>query len=240
MSLDDSSTSSNLHISRYDEVVRRRILLVEDDPKTREMVALYLQREGYDVATAEDGVRALEVAREREPHLVVLDLMLPRMDGLAVCRALRESSSVPGIIMVTARTTEDDKLTGLDLGADDYVTKPFSPRELMARVRAVLRRAGEEDVVEIAGITIDRVRREVRTGGAEVPVTPTEYRLLDALANAPGRTFTRQELVERAFGEDYDGLDRTVDVHVMNLRKKLGDAGKAIATVFGVGYKFTK
>ena len=223
--------------------MRRRILLVEDDPKTREMVALYLQCEGYDVATAEDGVRALEVAREREPHLVVLDLMLPRMDGLAVCRALRDvgwASARPGIIMVTARTTEEDKLTGLDLGADDYVTKPFSPRELMARVRAVLRRAGEEDVVEIAGITIDRVRREVRTGGAEVPVTPTEYRLLDALANAAGRTFTRQELVERAFGEDYDGLDRTVDVHVMNLRKKLGDAGKAIVTVFGVGYKFTK
>jgi DNA-binding response OmpR family regulator len=220
--------------------VRRRVLLVEDDPKTREMVALYLQREGYDVATAEDGVRALEVAREREPHLVVLDLMLPRMDGLAVCRALRASPSVPGIIMVTARTTEDDKLAGLDLGADDYVTKPFSPRELMARVRAVLRRAAEEDVVEIAGIAIDRVRREVRANDAEVPLTPTEYRLLDALATAAGRTFTRQELVERAFGDDYEGLDRTVDVHVKNLRRKLGDAGEAIATVFGVGYKFAK
>jgi DNA-binding response OmpR family regulator len=220
--------------------VRRRILLVEDDPKTREMVALYLQREGYDVATAEDGVRALEVAREREPHLVVLDLMLPRMDGLAVCRALRASAATPGIIMVTARTTEDDKLTGLDLGADDYVTKPFSPRELMARVRAVLRRAAEEDVLEIAGISIDRVRREVRTAEGEVPLTPTEYRLLDALATAAGRTFTRQELVERAFGDDYEGLDRTVDVHVMNVRRKLGAAGKAIATVFGVGYRFTK
>jgi DNA-binding response OmpR family regulator len=223
--------------------VRRRILLVEDDPKTREMVALYLQREGYEVATAEDGVRALEVAKEREPHLVVLDLMLPRMDGLAVCRALRDAGGAaarPGIIMVTARTTEDDKLTGLDLGADDYVTKPFSPRELMARVRAVLRRAAEEDVVEIAGITIDRVRREVRVADAEVALTPTEYRLLDALATAAGRTFTRQELVERAFGEDYEGLDRTVDVHIKNLRRKLGLAGEAIATVFGVGYKFTK
>src|SRR5690349_23777901 len=218
--------------------MRRRILLVEDDPKTRTTVALYLEREGYDVATAADGVEALERAREREPHLVVLDLMLPRMDGLAVCRALRESPSVPGIIMVTARTTEDDKLTGLDLGADDYVTKPFSPRELMARVRAVLRRAAEEDVVEIGGITIDRVRREVRAGEAEVPLTPTEYRLLDALATAAGRTFTRQELVDRAFGEDYDGLDRTVDVHIKNLRRKLGAAGEAVATVFGVGYKF--
>ncbi len=234
------STSSLLHQSRYDDPVRRRILLVEDDPKTREMIALYLQREGYDVATAEDGVRALEVAKEREPHLVVLDLMLPRMDGLAVCRALRESPFVPGIIMVTARTTEEDKLTGLDLGADDYVTKPFSPRELMARVRAVLRRAAEDDVVEIAGITIDRVRREVRAGESEVLLTPTEYRLLDALATAAGRTFTRQELVDRAFGEDYDGLDRTVDVHIKNLRRKLGAAGEAIATVFGVGYKFAK
>ena len=223
--------------------MRRRILLVEDDPKTREMVALYLQREGYDVATAEDGVRALEVAREREPHLVVLDLMLPRMDGLAVCRALRDvgpASARPGIIMVTARTTEEDKLTGLDLGADDYVTKPFSPRELMARIRAVLRRAAEEDVLEIAGITIDRVQREVRVSDADVALTPTEYRLLVALATAAGRTFTRQELVERAFGEDYEGLDRTVDVHIKNLRKKLGAAGEAVATVFGVGYKLAK
>ncbi|HYH09615.1 MAG TPA: response regulator transcription factor [Thermoanaerobaculia bacterium] len=219
--------------------MRRRILLVEDDPKTRSTVALYLQREGYDVATAEDGVTALELARERDPHLVVLDLMLPRMDGLEVCRALRESGH-PAIIMVTARSTEDDKLTGLDLGADDYVTKPFSPRELMARVRAVLRRAAEDDVLEIAGITLDRTQREVRIGETPVALTPTEYRLLDALARAPGRTFTRQELVERALGEEYEGLDRTVDVHVMNLRKKLGDAGKAIVTVFGVGYRMAK
>jgi DNA-binding response OmpR family regulator len=219
--------------------VRRRILLVEDDPKTRETVALYLRREGHEVVTADDGVRALEAAHEHEPHLVVLDLMLPRMDGLAVCRALRESPLRPGIIMVTARTTEDDKLTGLDLGADDYVTKPFSPRELMARVRAVLRRASEEDVVEAAGITVDRTRREVRVLDSEIPLTPTEYRLLEALVRAPGRTFTRQELVERAFGDDYDGLDRTVDVHVKNLRRKLGDAGNVIATVFGVGYKLS-
>ncbi len=219
--------------------MRRRILLVEDDPKTRTTVALYLQREGYEVATAGDGVEALERAREREPHLVVLDLMLPRLDGLAVCRELRESGN-PAIIMVTARSTEEDKLTGLDLGADDYVTKPFSPRELMARVRAVLRRASEDDVIEAAGITLDRTRREVRVGETSVAVTPTEYRLLDALARAGGRTFTRQELVERALGEEYDGLDRTVDVHIMNLRKKLGEAGKAIVTVFGIGYKFSR
>jgi DNA-binding response OmpR family regulator len=219
--------------------MRRRILLVEDEPKTREMIALYLQREGYDVAVAEDGVRALEVAREREPHLVVLDLMLPRLDGLEVCRRLRETAQT-AIIMLTARSTEDDKLAGLDVGADDYVTKPFSPRELMARVRAVLRRASEDDVLEAGGITIDRASRGVRVGEAEITVTPTEFRLLETLARAAGRTFTRQELVERALGEEYEGLDRTVDVHVMNLRKKLGEAGKAIVTVFGVGYKFAK
>lgn len=219
--------------------MRRRILLVEDDSKTRSTVALYLQREGYDVLTAADGVEALELARAREPHLVVLDLMLPRMDGLEVCRSLRESGDA-AIIMVTARSTEEDKLTGLDLGADDYVTKPFSPRELMARVRAVLRRASDVDVIELAGITLDRSKREVRLGDAAVAVTPTEYRLLDALARGGGRTFTRQELVERALGDEYDGLDRTVDVHVMNLRRKLGEAGKAIVTVFGVGYKFAR
>jgi DNA-binding response OmpR family regulator len=220
-------------------MVRRRILLVEDDPKTRATVALYLEREGYDVATADDGVRALELAREREPHLVVLDLMLPRLDGIEVCRALRANSAT-AIIMVTARSTEQDKLAGLDLGADDYVTKPFSPRELMARVRAVLRRSAEDDVVDAGGITIDRVHREVRAAGEAVALTPTEYRLLDALVRAAGRTFTRQELVERAFGDEFEGLDRTVDVHVMNLRRKLGEAGKAIVTVFGVGYRFAK
>lgn len=219
--------------------MRRRILLVEDDPKTRSTVALYLQREGYDVATAADGEEALSLARERNPHLVVLDLMLPRVDGLEVCRVLRETGDA-AIIMVTARSTEEDKLTGLDLGADDYVTKPFSPRELMARIRAVLRRAAEEDVIVAGGITLDRTRREVRVGETPVAVTPTEYRLLDTLARAGGRTFTRQELVERALGEEYDGLDRTVDVHVMNLRKKLGDAGKSIVTVFGVGYRFAR
>jgi len=219
--------------------VRRKILLVEDDPKTRNTVAMYLEREGYEVAMAEDGVRALEVARDFEPHLVVLDLMLPRLDGLQVCRALRESGEA-AVIMVTARSTEEDKLAGLDRGADDYVTKPFSPRELMARIRAVLRRVAEEDVIEANGLVIDRVQREIRAGGAAVTVTPTEYRILETLARAAGRTFTRQELVERALGDDYDGLDRTVDVHIMNLRRKLGDAGKAIVTVFGVGYRFAK
>src|SRR5688500_16876315 len=155
-----------------------RILIVEDDPKTRETVALYLRREGYEVEAAEDGVQALEIARIFEPQLVVLDLMLPRLDGLAVCRALRETSGT-AIVMVTARSTEEDKLKGLDVGADDYLTKPFSPRELMARIRAVLRRANVVDVIEADGITIDRTKREVRLGSSAVTVTPTEYRLLE-------------------------------------------------------------
>jgi DNA-binding response OmpR family regulator len=219
--------------------VRQKVLLVEDDPKIRGTVELYLRREGYEVATADDGVRALEVARDVKPHLVLLDLMLPRMDGLEVCRALLADGDA-AIIMMTARSTEDDKLTGLDLGADDYVTKPFSPRELMARVRAVLRRVVEDDVIEVSGIVIDRAQREIRVKNEAITVTPTEYRVLETLARAAGRTFTRQELVERALGDDYDGLDRTVDVHIMNLRRKLGDAGKAIVTVFGVGYRFAK
>ncbi|HEX7153737.1 MAG TPA: response regulator transcription factor, partial [Thermoanaerobaculia bacterium] len=162
-----------------------------------------------------------------------------RMDGLEVCRRLRETSGT-AVIMVTARSTEEDKLTGLDLGADDYVTKPFSPRELMARIRAILRRSAEDDVVRAANITVDRTQREVRVADEVIAVTPTELRLLDALVRAPGRTFTRQELVDRALGDDYEGTDRTIDVHVKNLRRKLGTAGDAIQTVFGIGYKLAK
>ncbi|HVR38952.1 MAG TPA: response regulator transcription factor, partial [Thermoanaerobaculia bacterium] len=153
--------------------MRRRILLVEDDAKTRATIELYLRHEGYDVATAADGERALELARELDPHLVVLDLMLPRVDGLEVCRRLRATSR-SAIVMVTARSSEDDKLTGLDLGADDYVTKPFSPRELMARFRAVLRRVAEEDVLDAGPLVVDRMRREVRVSGEPVTLTPTE------------------------------------------------------------------
>lgn len=218
---------------------RRRILLVEDESRTRETIRLYLQREGFEVDCAENGAAALEIASRREPHLVILDLMLPGVGGLEVARRLRAAGDVP-IIMVTARTTEEDKLTGLDLGADDYVSKPFSPRELMARVRAVLRRAAEEDIVIAGAIEVDRLKHEVRAGGSAVPLTPAEFRLLEALAGAPGRTFTREELLERVRGEGAEALDRTIDVHVMKLRKKLGQAGQSIVTVFGVGYKLAR
>jgi two-component system, OmpR family, response regulator AdeR len=219
-------------------VSRRRVLLVEDDPKTRELVELYLRREGLDVATAVDGAAALEAFAAHSPHLVILDLMLPRLDGREVARRIRAEARRPvGIIMLTARSTEEDALRGLDLGADDYVTKPFSPRELMARVRAVLRRAPDEDVLAAGPVRLDRERHEARVDGAVLDLTPTEFRLLETLLQSPARTFTREELVARALSEDSEALARTVDAHVMKLRRKLGAAGSLIGTVFGIGYR---
>jgi two-component system response regulator AdeR len=210
---------------------------VEDDPKTREMVELYLRREGHDVATAVDGVAALEAFAAHCPHLVILDLMLPRLDGREVARRIRAEARPVGLIMLTARATEEDALRGLDLGADDYVTKPFSPRELMARVRAVLRRAPDEDVLAAGPVRLDRERHEARVDGVVLDLTPTEFRLLETLLQSPARTFTREELVARALSEDSEALARTVDAHVMKLRRKLGPAGSLIGTVFGVGYR---
>lgn len=182
--------------------------------------------------------------KRRQPHLIVHDLMLPQVDGLAVCRTLRARSDVP-IIMLTARTTEDDRLAGLDLGADDYVLKPFSPRELVARVRAVLRRfpAGARDrpPIGVAGLKIDPATRAVRVRGRSVALTPREFLLLETMARAPGRVFSREELVERAFGPDYEALDRTIDAHVVNLRRKIEpdpSAPSYVRSVFGVGYRF--
>ena len=218
--------------------MRRRVLVVEDDPKIRSTIELYLRHEGCEVTSVARGDEA--VAAARDAHLVILDIMLPGGDGIEVCRAIRAAAPTP-IIFVTARSTEEDKLRGLDLGADDYVTKPFSPRELMARVRAVFRRAPPAtDTISVGRITIDGARRAVSVDGSEIALTPAEFRLLDALARAAGRTMTREQLIRSAFGDDYEGLDRTVDVHVMNLRRKLGIAGDTIATVFGVGYRMEK
>jgi DNA-binding response OmpR family regulator len=208
-------------------------------------VRLYLEHAGYAVVTAGDGRQALAMAQDTPaPDLIVLDRMLPQLDGLSVCRTLRARSDVP-IIMLTARVTEDDRLEGLDEGADDYVTKPFSPRELVARVRAVLRRlpAGARDrlPIEIGGLRIDPATRDVRVEGRLVTLTPREFLLLDTMARAAGRAFTREELVERAFGPDYEGLDRTIDAHVVNLRRKIEPDPAAptyVLTVFGVGYRF--
>jgi len=215
----------------------RRVLIVDDDPKVCETLDRYLSHAGYATASALDGAKALELVQTFAPDLVVLDLMLPRVGGLEVCRMLRETSSIP-IIMLTAKTTEHDKLTGLSLGADDYLTKPFSPRELVARVEAVLRRSGttEKTPRVIAGaLAIDPERCEVTVDGAPVTLTATELRLLLAMARAPGRVFRRDELARLALGDDFEGLDRTVDAHIKNLRRKVG--AEMVATVFGIGYK---
>jgi len=228
-------------------MAKNSILIVEDNRKMVEVVRAYLEKDGYQVMTAFDGLQALEMARRRHPDLIVLDLMLPGMDGLDVCRTLRSEGDDVPIIMLTARTTETDKLIGLELGADDYVTKPFSPRELVARVRAVLRRAGEAErapaEIRRGDLVVDFVRHEVRTGGTSVHLTPTEFRLLEVLIKEPGRVFSRLELLDRVFGYDYEGLERTVDVHVRNLRRKIEPDPKQptyIQTVYGVGYKFAE
>ena len=222
------------------------ILIVEDDRATAELVRLYLIRDGYSVVLAADGAEGLRLAREHNPLLVVLDLMLPKMDGIEVCRTLRSESNVP-IIMVTARVEEEDRLTGLDLGADDYVTKPFSPRELVARVRAVLRRTGREvgeaesEMLSQGGITVDMAAREVTVGAKPVHLTASEFRLLVLFMDVPGRVLSREQIIQGAFGDAFEGFDRTVDTHISNLRKKLSEASEGkryIQTVYGMGYRF--
>jgi two-component system, OmpR family, alkaline phosphatase synthesis response regulator PhoP len=223
---------------------RRRILVVDDDRNIVQLVRMYLEKDGYQVAVAYDGEEALALSRSYRPDLVVLDLMLPTVDGLEVCKRIRWDSSVP-IIMLTARTTETDKLFGLDLGADDYVTKPFSPRELLARIRAVLRRGpgAEElsgpDELTIGALVIHPKRRQVTVRDRPINLTPTEFNLLRVMALAPGQVFTRAQLIEKAFGYDFEGFERNVDVHITSLRRKLeaGDKTKLIKTVYGLGYK---
>ena len=224
-----------------------KILVVDDDPNVVKLVQLYLERDGHEVLTASDGVAGLEMAREELPDLIVLDLMMPRMDGMEVCRTIRAESSVP-VIMLTAMVEEDDRLAGLDLGADDYVTKPFSPRELAARVRAVLRRTARDrddagpGKLESGPFAVDLRQRTVSVAGTPVTLTPTEFRLLALLVREPGRTFTREQIIDRVFGYDFDGFDRTVDAHMSSLRRKIDavpGTAKRIQTVYGSGYRLT-
>ena len=222
------------------------VLIVEDDPDTAKLVSLYLQRDGHKVLCARDGMEGLRLAREARPDLVVLDLMLPKLNGIGVCRTLRQESSVP-IVMVTARVEEEDRLKGLDLGADDYVTKPFSPRELAARIRAVLRRTAKDELepgpVEVAhsGVTVDLHRRTVCVDDRKAVLTPTEFGILVMLIKEPERTFSREQIIDRVLGFDFQGFDRTVDAHIANIRRKLRPlAGPDhIQTVYGVGYRFS-
>jgi len=223
----------------------KKILVVDDDVKTVELVKLYLNRDGYRVLTAYDGTEALRLAREGHPDLIVLDLMLPGIDGLEICRTLRGESDVP-IIMLTAKTTDQDKLIGLDLGADDYVTKPFSPRELAARVRVVLRRLPGErgpDEIKHGELTVNFLRHEASLAGRSLNLTTVEFKLLGVLAKEPGRVFSRVQLIDEALGYDFEGFDRTIDVHILNLRRKLEpdpSHPKYLKTVYGTGYKLSE
>jgi DNA-binding response OmpR family regulator len=219
----------------------RRILIVEDDAKTAASVDIYLRHDGFRTELARSGTEALHKARDGKPDLIVLDLMLPGIGGIELCRTLRAESAVP-IIMLTARSTEHDKLLGLEIGADDYITKPFSPRELVARVRVVLRRLEPpQDKIGSGDLVLDPAARELVVRGETVALTAAEFRLVEILVRAPGRVFSRDELMQRAFGDSHDRLDRTIDVHIKNLRKKI-EADRAnptrIITVFGLGYKF--
>lgn len=220
--------------------------MADDDPKHAQIVRLYLEREGHQVLTVGDGRAALEQARARKPDLIVLDVMMPLVDGLDVCRILRAESNV-AILLVTARSSENDMLLGLDIGADDYLSKPVSPRELTARVRALLRRAGATDgpaaVLRVGDLEVDAGRFEVRVQGVPVNLTAKEFAILELLAREPGRVYTRGQIIDKTFGFDHDVSARTVDAHVVNLRRKIEEdpaAPRYVQTVYGRGYRMAE
>ncbi len=224
-----------------------KILVVDDEPKIIQAVSAYLEKEGYQVFTASSGKEALELAERKSPNLIVLDLRLPDLPGEEICQKIRQRRDTP-ILMLTAKVEEEEKIRGLSIGADDYVTKPFSPRELVARIRAILRRAKadakpQRDILSFneERLRIDMTRQEVFLNRGIVTLTPNEFRLLTALARYPGRVYTRSELINKVQGYEYEGYDRTIDAHVKNLRQKIEEDPKNpryILTVFGVGYKF--
>jgi two-component system, OmpR family, alkaline phosphatase synthesis response regulator PhoP len=220
------------------------ILVIDDEKDLTELVSYNLKKEGFVVRCARDGESGLAAAAGDRPDLVIVDLMLPGIDGFEVCRRLRSDSKTAGvpIIMLTAKSEESDRIVGLELGADDYVTKPFSPRELAARIKAVLRRASPQPAASKAirrgELTIDLTRRQVSCGGKNAVVTASEFRLLHFMATHPGQVFSRSELIDGALGRDVTVVDRTIDVHVTGLRKKLGCCGEWIETIRGFGYRF--
>jgi two-component system, OmpR family, alkaline phosphatase synthesis response regulator PhoP len=222
----------------------KKILVVDDDVKTVDLVKMYLERDGHAVLTAYDGLSALQTFREHQPDLIVLDVMLPGMDGVTICRTLRAESEVP-VIMLTARTRDEDKLTGLDTGADDYVTKPFSPGELAARVRAILRRMpagrGPSEMRHL-DLLINIPKREASLKGKPLHLTSVEFKLLAAFMREPGRVFERADVIDKAFGYDFESFDRAIDVHIFNLRRKIEPDPKRpryIKTIYGAGYKLS-
>ena len=226
--------------------MRDRILLVDDEPSVHEVVRAYLEREGFDVATADNGRDGVLLAERERPQLIVLDLMLPDVSGEDICRQIRRRSDVP-IIMLTAKSSEHDRVVGLDLGADDYLVKPFSPRELVARIKTVLRRSkgAEQPLVgrlafDGGNLAIDPLRREVRVRGRVADLTPSEYGILLVLARYPGRVYSRFELIDRLRGWEFEGGERTIDAHVKNLRRKIEPepaTPRYVETIHGVGYR---
>ncbi len=223
-----------------------KILVVDDERKMVKLVRTYLEGAGFRVVVAYDGQEALTIFRHEQPDLIVLDLLLPEIDGLDVARAIRRTSNVP-IIMLTARAEETDRLIGLELGADDYMVKPFSPRELVARVRAVLRRVGagpaQSQLITAGALALDLGRREARLAGQPIPLTTAQFDLLTVLAQHPGQVFSRMQLLDAVQGEAFEGYERTVDAHIKNLRRALGDDPRDpryILTVRGIGYKFAE
>lgn len=224
----------------------KTVLVVDDEKRLVSVVEAYLEQEGFDVLKASNGREALHIARQEKPDLIVLDIMMPEMDGYEFMRLHRKERSTP-IILLTAKVEADDKVIGLELGADDYVTKPFRPRELLARIRAILRRSGETtptpDLLRCADITLDRERHFVKVGRDYVDLTPSEFDLLAALMASPGRAFTRLELLDLIQGTAYEGYERTIDVHIKNLRAKIESDPRNpsyIETVYGVGYRFSR
>lgn len=221
----------------------KKILVVDDEHKIVEIIKAYLEKDGYQVIAAYDGKSAINSVSAQKPDLIILDLMLPEISGWDVCRSIRKYSEVP-IIMLTARDEVTDKIVGLEMGADDYVTKPFDPKELVSRVRAVLRRteskAEPKDIITIADLTIDIKKRQVRLGDTIIDLTPNEFDLLRVMAESPGRVFSRMQLLDKVQGDAYEGYERTIDSHIKNLRKKIESDPEHphyITTVYGVGYK---
>ena len=233
------TTHHPLPTSHYNNLMPKKILIVDDEPQIVEICRDYLKAAGYATVTASNGAQGLSLARREKPDLIVLDLMMPEMDGLDVTREIRRASDVP-IIMLTARVEETDKLIGLELGADDYITKPFSPRELVARIRVVLRRvvnSPDSDTIRAGNVELDRAHYEVHLPDKTVPLTSTEFEILATLMSQPGRIFSRAQLLTATHGVTFESLERAIDSHIRNLRRKLEPA-ELIITVHGVGYKF--
>lgn len=228
------------------EMTKQKVLIIDDEENVCELISLYFGKAGYDVVCAADGGEGLDKIREQRPDIVILDLMLPGIDGIDVCKEIRKTSNIP-LIMLTARVDEVDRVLGLEIGADDYVTKPFSPRELLARVKAVLRRAAytpnpdEQQVMKMPGLSISRISREVVVGEERIDLTPKEFDLLWYLASNRNRVFTREQLLEQVWAyQEFYGDERTVDQHIKRLRRKIETNGSPcrITTIWGVGYKF--